>query len=114
MVTLKWKVENLKRNTSDGGVLDVHWAVSATEFIGAEGEEPSPSNILTGHMMGWAMFTPDPKAEGFLPYESLTEEIVLQWVFDQMGEETKAVHEANVLNQIEARKNPPTINGMPW
>jgi hypothetical protein len=49
-----------------------------------------------------------------IPYEDLTEEVVIGWVKASMGEETVAAHEAAVAAQIADAKEPKVAVGMPW
>ncbi|HSG60831.1 MAG TPA: hypothetical protein VLA24_05280, partial [Pseudomonadales bacterium] len=48
------------------------------------------------------------------PYEDLTEEVVIGWLHEAMGEETVAAHEAAVAAQIAEAKEPKVATGMPW
>jgi hypothetical protein len=45
------------------------------------------------------------------PYENLTQEQVLGWVWEQID---KAEIEANLTKQIQAQKNPVSVAGVPW
>lgn len=94
-----WSISQLDRNATDGGVTTAHWRVTAID-----GDHSASA-------YGTAGFTPDASAAGFVPYESLTEADVLAWVW---GSVDKAATEASLEAQIEAQKNPVTINGLPW
>jgi hypothetical protein len=52
----------------------------------------------------------DPTDPSFVPFDDLTEEVVLGWVQDKMGEEI----ESNLNNQMDALKNPTSAIGVPW
>lgn len=93
-----WKISSLDRNTADGFVTTAHWVVSDTD-----GE-------FSGSVYGSVGLT----GELTIPYESLTEEVVIGWVKSAMGQETVAAHEANVAAQIAAAKAPVTATGLPW
>lgn len=93
-----WKVVSLDRNTADGFVTTAHWTCSAVD-----GE-------FSGSVYGSVGFD----GELSIPYEQLTESVVIQWVQQQLGEETVAAHEAAVAAQIEAAKQPVTAAGVPW
>jgi hypothetical protein len=58
-----------------------------------------------------AGFTPDATAAGFKPYDTLTEADVLAWVW---GSVDKDAAEASLLQQIEAKKHPTSVAGVPW
>lgn len=94
-----WSISQLDRNATDGGVTTAHWRVTAVD-----GDHSAST-------YGTAGFTPDASAAGFVPYESLTEADVLAWVW---GSVDKDATEASLEAQIEAQKNPVTLNGLPW
>tara|TARA_R110000803_G_scaffold119732_1_gene187966 strand:+ start:1187 stop:1477 length:291 start_codon:yes stop_codon:yes gene_type:complete len=60
---------------------------------------------------------PDVQGDNFVPYATLTESEVLDWIWDQMGPNGKSNAEACVEGQIESEKNPPvspTSEPLPW
>lgn len=98
-MTITWSIGQMDRNAADGGVTVAHWRVEAVDG---------------GHAAsayGSAGFTPDASAAGFVPYANLTQADVLAWVW---GSVDKAAAEASLAQQIEAKKNPVTLNGLPW
>ena len=97
---IKWSIPNLERHTADGFVYTAHWICRATD-----GEFSASS-------YGTAGFQQDPEAESFTPYEDLTEEQVLGWVW--AGGVDKDATEAALAAKIEAEKNPTTAAGTPW
>jgi hypothetical protein len=99
MTTITWSIAQLDRNAVDGGVTVAHWRATAVD------EDYSASAY------GTVSFTPDPSAEGFVPYDSLTEADVLAWVW---GSVDKDETEAALGAQIAAKKSPATLNGLPW
>ena len=106
MTTITWKIEQLERNTSDGGVFVAHWRVN--------GEETVDNKTYTSTVYGSIGFQPDSESDSFIAFEDLTEEVVIGWVKDQMGAEQVTAHETNLQNQINTQKNPPTKTGKPW
>ena len=98
-----WTIANLERNTADGGVIVAHWRVTAEETVGED--------TYTASSYGTCGFTPDATAEGFVPYESLTEADVLAWVWSSMD---KDATEAALQAKIEEQKAPATVSGLPW
>ena len=93
-----WKISSLDRNTADGFVTTAHWTCSDVD-----GE-------FSGSVYGSVGLT----GELTIPYESLTEEVVIGWVKSAMGQETVAAHEAAVAAQIAAAKAPVVSAGVPW
>jgi hypothetical protein len=100
MIEYTWTIPMTEySNDDDKGVVVAHWRVSAVD------------GDYTASSYGTCGFTPDPTAEGYVPFESLTEADVIAWVKAQLDEETV---EASLASQIEAQKNPTTIAGTPW
>jgi hypothetical protein len=100
MTTFTWTIPTLERELSDGFVYTAHWRCTATD-----GEFSASS-------YGTAGFSQDPEAESFVPYDQLTEEQVLQWVWADGVD--KDATEAALQAKIDAEKNPTTASGVPW
>jgi hypothetical protein len=94
-----WTIANLERNLADGGVTVAHWRV--TEVDGD----------YSASAYGTVGFTPDPDADDFVAYDSLTEEVVMGWVHAEVD---KDATEASLTANIEGQKNPVSADGMPW
>jgi hypothetical protein len=95
-----WNIAQLEyTNDADKGVTIAHWRVTA------EDGDYSASSY------GTTSFTPDASADGYVAYESLTEETVIGWVQNSLD---KDEIEANLASQIEAAKAPATVAGLPW
>ena len=97
-----WTIANLERNTADGGVVVAHWRCNEQD------------GDYTASAYGTCGFTYDASADGFVPFEQLTEMEVLQWVFDQMGVEQVTNIQENLHKQIEEQKAPSVTSGVPW
>ena len=98
-VTHTWTIENLERNTADGGVTVCHWRCE-----GVDGDHSASSYGTTSH-------TPDPSDAGFVAYADLTEATVLGWVHASVD---KDATEAAIADKINALANPTTAAGTPW
>ena len=94
-----WTIPTLERELSDGGVVVAHWRVSEVD-----GE-------FSASAYGTCGFTYDPTDPSFVPYDNLTEEVVLGWVW---GEVDQAATEAALAANIADQKNPTTADGVPW
>ena len=107
-----WSINDMTRNTADGGVTTVYWSCTATDDV--EG----CSAVEAGKLR----LEPDASADGFVAYDSLTEDTVLGWVYESLieGEETaaeakariEADRDAKVQKQIDAAAT--TESGVPW
>ena len=90
-----WKIVQLDRNTADGLVTTAHWTVSAQD-----GEYSASAYGSCGF-----------DGELVTPYEDLTMEQVLGWVWQSID---KDATEESLAAQIELQKNPVTATGVPW
>lgn len=106
MTTFTYKIANLERNVQDGGVITAHWILNGTDTQG--------ETTYTGSVYGSIGLEYDASAPTFIPFEDLTEEVVVSWVKEAMGEETVAAQEAAVQGQIDDQKAPKTESGLPW
>lgn len=92
---ITWKITNLDRKTSDGFVMTAHWTATAVDG------EHTASVYAT---VSW-------DGEPSVPYEQLTEETVLGWVWQSVDKEAA---EASLAAQIAEQKNPSKASGTPW
>ena len=98
MTTFNWQVVDMNRLTSDGFVVTVHYNVSATD------------GDYQASTYGTTSYTQTP-GETYIPYEDLTQPIVVGWVQEALGKDTV---EASLQGQIDALKNPVQESGLPW
>lgn len=97
MTIFTWKIAQLERNSTDDFVVTCHYRVDAldeqyTEFAYGTVEYSQRSDL-------------------FIPFENLTEEIVIGWVQNSLGKESI---EESLQAKIDLQKNPPIITGLPW
>ena len=95
-----WQISQMERTLADGGVVVAHWRATATDG------DFSATNY------GTCGFTPDPSSSDYVPYDSITEEVALDWCFAN-GVDKDAI-EASLAAQIELDKNPTQASGVPW
>jgi len=98
MATFEWKIGNLERDTATGGVKKIHWACTASE--GSVGVSDGGAKVLN----------PVPTDPAFVPYESLTKEIVLGWLHDGDRDAIEGALQA----RLDETLNPSTATGLPW
>ena len=103
MATISWAIANLERETEDNFVFTAHWTVNAIEEDGEESFSASAYGSI-------GLERPD----ALIPYEDLTEEIVVGWVKEKMGEEAVEAMEAALAAQIAEQKAPTKAAGVPW
>jgi hypothetical protein len=108
MTTTKtWYINQMDVYPEKNGLTDVvftvHWSL-----IGDDGEGH------TGSAYGSVGVTLDEGGD-YTPYDKLTQEQVVGWVKDALGEEQLALLEINIGNQIEEQINPTVITPqLPW
>lgn len=86
-MNFSWKINSLKSKPDDGAVIEASWQLTAVE-----GEE---SKIQYGKVS----FKVNPSDPSFIPYDDLTEEVVLQWVWDSIDKDEVESDLGNKLNR---------------
>jgi len=100
-MALTWKIDALNCKPSFDGktnvVETIHWRLN-----GVDGDYATSVYGSVG-----VTYT---EGSPFTDYDSLTEEIVIEWLKDALGAEQVAEYEAGVNSQLEALKNPTVVN----
>jgi hypothetical protein len=100
-MTTTWKIANLERETVDGYVYTVHWTLNVTDDEYSAGSYGS-------------IGLERPEDDELIPFEDLTEELVISWICDKMGEEQIETMISALQSQIEEQKAPTKASGVPW
>ena len=101
-----WTISTMEHNTADGGVIVAHWRVTEEETVG--------DDTFSASAYSTQSFTYDASSPDFIPYADLTEEVVLQWVWNEMGVDEVTRIQESLHSNIEEQKNPTTQDGVPW
>lgn len=105
-MTTTWKIAQLKRKPLSGLVIEVTYIMN----FELEGE--------TDRHVGSVTLEGDESSETFVPYEELTESIVLDWVKEELTQEKiteiETSMEARLEKRIEKKTNPEFLTGTPW
>lgn len=102
-----WDIAQLERKLPDGetcpdgAVYTAHYTVSLEQ----DGE--------TAGAYGSVGFG-DPSPENFTPFNELTKEEVLNWVFEALGVDQVVSIQESLYQQIQQKVNPTTATGTPW
>jgi hypothetical protein len=104
-ITTTWSIAQLERHTADGIVYTAHWVVNAATE-GAEGGAAGAYGSIGLEAPG--------EDDTIIPFEELTEEVVVGWVKDKLGEEAVASTEAALASQIAEQLAPSKQSGVPW
>jgi len=99
---IAWTIEAMKTKSTDNGNADVvseaHWRATAVDGDLSDSAYGSVTIPFTGG--------------AFTQYEDLTQEQVLEWVFEQIDADEI---EDNLTRIIAAKKNPTeSIKNVPW
>jgi hypothetical protein len=101
-----WKVLELKRKPDTGLVIEVTWVMNFD--LNGEKDRHIGSITLEG----------DVNDPNYIPYEDLTEEIVLGWVQSDLGSEKvteiQTSAESRIQSRIDRKNNPEFLTGKPW
>ena len=100
MITYDWNCKTVDVRPQEEGetdvVYNVHWIVIGTK------EDYSVNNI------GTQVVTLNPETP-FIPFDELTNEIVVGWTKDAMGEEQVKAIEDSIASQIAELENPTSV-----
>jgi len=101
-----FKIANMKRTPDEGVVVNVVYII---EF---------EYNGISDRHVGSVELVGDASAPDFIPFEDLTEEIVIDWIKAELGEAKLAEIDNEFQNRLEAKyqakQNPEFISGKPW
>jgi hypothetical protein len=93
---IKWNIENLDRKSNNGYVTTIHWRAILQE----------DDKVVFNY--GAVSFS---EGEPIIPYENLTKEIVLNWLFEKIN---KQEIETELTEKLQLLKNPISKLGLPW
>lgn len=107
---ITWKIKKMycypEYNNNKDVVFSVKWICN--------GEKVVNDIVYTSDLSGDTVINLI-NIDNFTPYIQLQEEQVLGWLFNSMGEEQKVHYENAVINAINVKINPPTIEPpLPW
>ena len=101
-----FKIANLKRKPVSGLVFEVTYVMN----FKLENQMDRKVGLLT--------LEGDETDPNFVPFDQLTEEMVINWVKDSLGEEQidaiKLEYQTILQQRIDKQKNPEFLTGRPW
>lgn len=101
-ISYQWKIADLERESVDGYITKVFYEVTAVDCQ------------FNSVIDGCVSLNQSETRDNFVPFESLTEDLIVQWIKEQMGQEWVRDHELNLEKQIEVQRNPTSRFGLPW
>ena len=99
--TFTWKIAQLERETADGYVFTAHYNVDAKDETYSAGAYGS-------------IGLERPEDQELIPFADLTEEVVIGWVKDKLGEEAVSNVEQSLADRIAEQHAPTKAAGLPW
>ena len=111
--TTTWKVNNMQRNASTGGVELIYWECQVID-----NDDPSCRATEGGKLR----CDPDPSSSDFIAYASLKESDVLGWVYKSLIKDSETADEAKARiekvrqDKVTAQVTRKTAKaeGVPW
>ena len=100
--TYTWRIAQLERETSDGYVFTAHYTVDAK----------SDDAVYSAGAYG-SIGLERPETP-LIPYSELTEDEVVGWVLQKIGDEKVLEIHAALDSQINQQRTPTTAQGLPW
>lgn len=104
-LTYEWKVTGLKTVNVEGAdnfVYQTFWSCTGTDEDGVSG------------MFSGATPFPVQPGDNFIPFDQLTEEIVLGWIMAVVDEQYQEHIDRQIMRQIFEKKTPPQTPDLPW
>ena len=101
MINFIWKVTDLYTVNTETAT---SYVVNAMyEVVGSEEKD---GLVYTAELSDMARFKVKQNSE-FIAYESLTNDIVIDWIKSELGETGVSNLQASIAGQINSKKNPP-------
>lgn len=101
-----WQIVEIKRIPSNGLVIEV------TYIMNFKLQDETDRKVGTVTLVG------DVNDPNFIPYEDLTEQIVLNWVQNEIGASAitsiETQFQTRLQERITEKENPPFLTGLPW
>jgi hypothetical protein len=113
--TITWKVTNLdcypKYDQETDVVFTVHWDCLGNIVVATGSLSGSVYNSRLYGTTGVQYHS----SSTFIPYDQLTENVVLGWTFDSMGTGSKANIQKGAVSSLYTQINPPVVQPpLPW
>lgn len=110
-----WRIDSLDTDISTGVIRAAHWELSAFEWVDLEGGNENDKVLHRERVYGTLDFwNATSESEDFIDWGSVTEEQVIGWVKDSLGEEEVFKLEESVTNSLNLKITPDTKTNLPW
>jgi hypothetical protein len=98
-IVFEWIITNLVRQSGDDMIFSIEWQLNA--ILGLHSVSASGSIGLKA-------------SEEPIPFIDLTSGLVTEWLLEALGPEQQQSIEDGLKEAMNAKVNPPTLDGMPW
>ena len=111
MATFNWVISQVERDLlpaeMNGAIITSHWRCNAEQTVGT-GDDAID---YTATAYGTAGFKADPSAAGYISYDQVTEQNVLDWTWLQID---KDAIESSLQANLDGQITPTQASGTPW
>lgn len=102
-----WSIQTLDRTIADGIVYRVRYAVDAIHEVTAD-------EVYNVTKTGYVALAAPAEGDPVIPYENLTEEVVLGWTKDALGTDQVEALEGSLQTEVDELLAPTKAAGVPW
>lgn len=107
-ITYTWKLTGMKTRTegsNQNAVVQTYWTKTGTDEQGHEGSFQGATPFSTNNM---------PNGQTFIPFEELTEEIILNWIKAVVVGHYEEHVNGVIAKQLADKANPVVEANFPW
>jgi hypothetical protein len=101
-IKFTWTVTNLERQCDTGLVLGAAYMVEASD------------DVYKSSVVGTIEFDAPEDDSSIVPYFDLTQDLVLGWIKEKLGEENTAKVEDALNTAVSEQRQPTRALGIPW
>lgn len=102
-----WKIHDIKRTADESVAKEVTYSIN----FDLEGIQDRKVGTVE-------LPSKKPTTKTFIPFEELTEEVILGWVQEQVGQETiddiTSIYQQRLQQRLDRKNNPEHLTGLPW
>ena len=110
-----WRIDSLDTDIDTGVIRAAHWELSAFEWVNLEEGNENDKVLHKERVYGMLGFwDATSESEDFISWESVTEDQVIGWVKDSLGEEEILKLEQSVVKDLNLKINPEIKINLPW
>lgn len=99
-ISIEWGIVTMERTVPSGIVEILHYSAIASDGI--------------RRSFAYGSFPLASPASSIVPYEQITKEDALEWLFGQLPQSDRLSIENSLLASIQEQKHPTKAGGLPW